>query len=619
MASVYYTAVLSVIDKISPSLQQLEKALVPVRRVMANVAGIGDGLQRTFAGVGGSLRGAMPAIAGFKGKLTEALSGLDGPAKQAQMVLSKLSGGVQHAFSGMVAPLGSKVIEASAEFERLQTTLEILEGGSGKAKASMDWVADFAAKTPYDLAGVTSAFAHLKTQGIDPQGGALKAAGEAAAAMGVPLDQAAQALSDAMAGSNDSLAQFGISAREAGDQVLYSWRENGQEMTATADKNSREQIQSVVQGIWSSRYGGAMDKMSGTWDGMWASLQETFGRVFLMIGDSGLFDALKYGLASVLEVLGQLEQDGSLKALVQNISEGLGKVIRDLADWIKTVDWKNVLEDMQSFGSRVWKVLDALGGLKTIAIAVAAVFGANLLLSMWSLGSGLVGIGVALGPVGLAIAGIALVIAGVAALIVANWDQIGPWLSGLLDSLVQTFTGAYDVIAGLLSGDFGQVFEGFKGLGGGILSYYQGLLSGFLGLWQWALEGIGGMLGIDMDGVFGAFRALGQGVFDYYKGIIDGFVGMWTTAVEKVQSLMAPLSEGMSWVSDGLGSMLGGEQPAVAAPPGALAGGSRHNLTGSMLVQFAGAPYGTQVQMGRMNQPGVQMEADVGYRSMVMP
>ena len=350
---------------------------------------------------------------------------------------------------GSFAAVGSKVIGTSAEFEKFQTVLETLEGSSAKAKASMDWVQTFAAKTPYDLASTTDAFVKLKAYGIDPQAGALKSAGDAAAAMGKPLEGAVEALADAMTGENERLKEFGITASTAGDQITYRWQENGKAMVAVADKNSKAMIQKTIEGIWNGRFGGAMDKLSGTWDGMWSNLQDTYTKFFKMIGDAGVFDMLKGELKGVLDTLSAMEADGSLKALAQAISTGLVDAFKELKSWVMAVDWRAVWADLKGFGNAVLDVISALGGLKGVAILFGVLFATSAVTSVLSLGMALVSFGamilpvlasagtafmgllVAMGPIGWIIAGIAA--AGVA--LYANWDSVGPWFAELWKSI----------------------------------------------------------------------------------------------------------------------------------------------------------------------------------------
>ncbi|MEZ5780196.1 MAG: hypothetical protein R3D70_00855 [Rhizobiaceae bacterium] len=59
-------------------------------------------------------------------------------------------------------------ISVGATFQDLGTTLEVIEGSSEKAKASLDWVSKFATQTPYELNEVADAFVRLRSYGLDP-------------------------------------------------------------------------------------------------------------------------------------------------------------------------------------------------------------------------------------------------------------------------------------------------------------------------------------------------------------------------------------------------------------------------------------------------------------------
>lgn len=563
MAKSTYTAVLSIIDRVTQPLRRLERQLRPFKRAMTDLGNGASGLQRALSGVVAPL-GAIFGAAGL----------------------------------GSIGAVGAKVVTASAEFERFQTILETLEGSSAKAQASMDWVTDFAAKTPYELAGVTDAFVKLKAYGIDPQTGALRSAGDAAAAMGKPLEQAVEALADAMTGENERLKEFGIRAEAAGDKIVYRWQENGKAMVATANKNSREQIQATIQGIWNNRYAGAMDKLSTTWDGMWSNLQDTIGKVFNMVGQAGIFDVLKADLSSLLTTIQRMEQDGSLQAFAKAVSDELVGAWKELRGWMLSIDWPQLWKDIKGFASGVRELVSSLGGLKTIAIAIGVIFGVQVLASLVTVGGALWGIGgtalkvigilggfskamlvgskaigllvnfaIMLGPVGLVIAAVVAVIAGLAYVIYDSWDEI-----------VAYFTGKFDAV---------------------VAAFDEGFLQGMVRLWQEF-----NIVTLIMD----AFDGLVKYLFGIDLGKIIG------DQIRRVTELMP------DWMVEGLSlDTSGGPSEPPGATGGALAGANRQTLTGAMTVRFENTPPGTLVKPMQSNQPGVAMEADVGYRSLAMP
>jgi len=252
----------------------------------------------------------------------------------------KVAAAAAAAFEAVTLAGAKKIIGVSAEFERYNVQLQTIEGSAKGAAKSMDWIKDFATKTPYELSQVTDAFVQLKAFGIDPVANdTLRILGDTSSAMGKTLDQAVQAFADASTGEFERLKEFGVQARVVGDQVSFVYQQNGVEMSKSADKNSREMIQSTLKGIWNDRYQGGMDKMSQTWDGMVSNLGDTWTNFQAEIGKAGVFDAAKGVLNGLMDVLsGTSEQS---KVLASDISgvlvEGISFSIEALGSLAKGV------------------------------------------------------------------------------------------------------------------------------------------------------------------------------------------------------------------------------------------------------------------------------------------
>lgn len=418
MSNAHLKAIISATDKLSPVLKNISRAMKSTKKAVSEISSAGAQLRDTLSGVVAPLG----AIAGL---------------------------GAVAGFGGLVG----KVVQTSAQFEKFQTILETIEGSSEKAKASMNWVSEFATKTPYELEEVTSAFVKLKAYGIDPQSGALKSAGDAAAAMGKSLEQAVEALADAMTGENERLKEFGIKASKAGDQIVYTWTENGKTVAAKVDANNKAMIQSTLQGIWNSRYGGAMDKLAGTWDGMMSNLKDGIARFMLSVGEGGLFGFLKTELGGMLAKLNQMADNGSLKALATTISDELVSAFKELKAWAAAVDWKGVWQDVKDVAVGIKSVVESIGGIKGIAIGFGAILAVNILAPVYLIGAALVKLGFSLvaavggwAAIGGAIAGVGKAIAivgrlfllnpiglAISAIVAAgwllykNWDTIKGW------------------------------------------------------------------------------------------------------------------------------------------------------------------------------------------------
>lgn len=253
-------------------------------------------------------------------------------------------------------------ISTAATFEKFEAVLKVVEGSSEKAKASMDWVTDFASTTPYELAEVTDAFVKLKAYGIDPQAGALKSAGDAAAALGRPLEQAVEAMADAMTGENERLKAFGITSETRGDKIRYSWQQNGKEMTAVVNKNSKAQIQAQLMAIWNSKYAGAMDELSKAWMGLTSNLSDKWTVFAKDVMTSGAFDLAKQQLDGLLQDLDKMKETGEYDQLVETIGTNLVDAFKGVGD---------AVHDIKEFGA------DAIGVYQDLTSVIGNITGSN--------------------------------------------------------------------------------------------------------------------------------------------------------------------------------------------------------------------------------------------------
>lgn len=467
-------AVISAVDRISPVLRSISGAAKITRSSLGSIASAGRDLQQV-------VMGAVAPIAGVLG----------------------LGG------AGAAGGLIGGVINVSAEFERFQTVLESIEGSAEKARKGMAWVADFATRTPYELADVTGAYVKLKSYGIDPVSGSLEAAGNVAAAMGKPLEQAVEALADAMTGENERLKEFGIVAKKVGDNIVYTWSENGRTIAAKAKANNRAAIQATIQGIWNGRYGGAMEKLSRTWDGLWSNLKDVAANALRAVGDAGLFDYLKGELRGALALFNDAEKSGEIQRVAASISGAIVGALKDLKAWAGEVNWGDVYQDLKTVAGGIGEVVSMLGGIKGIAIIAGIALSASILSPLVSIAGALVrllpllgsffawlvplnwgavftGIAASVLKAGAAVRALGMaflatpwgaVIAAVAFVafeIYKNWDAIVAYVGQAWERIKSVFE------VGWFSGMFQLWLEGWQGFGNAIVGIIKDLTPDFL-------------------------------------------------------------------------------------------------------------------------------------------
>jgi len=216
--------------------------------------------------------------------------------------------------------LAKSFIDTASAFEQFRTQLETITGSAQAAKAAMGWIQTFTAQTPYELDEVTQAFINLQTYGIDPTTGVLRVLGDTASSMGKSLDQAVEALADALQGEFERLKEFGIRARATADQVTFYYMKAGQQMAVTV-KNSAEEIQKALLSIWGDKFTGGMERMSHTLQGILSNLSDYWTQFKNEVMESGVYNYIKAVLETLLEKINQLKKSGKFDEWARKVGE----------------------------------------------------------------------------------------------------------------------------------------------------------------------------------------------------------------------------------------------------------------------------------------------------------
>lgn len=426
--------------KLEILLEAIDRISGPMRRAAAAVAALGRSAQMERLGA------ALGRVANAAGQVASRLAVFG-------------AGGALAAGAG-IAMAGRSALRGAAQMERFAITLEVVEGSAEAAERALAWVSDFATRTPFELAEVTKAFVDIRNLGLDPTRGALQAAGDAASIMGTRFDEAVVAMSAALRGEMDPLERFGVFARTEGENIVLNWDAHGRRMRAVVDKNNRAMLAQMIQTAWEQKFGGGMERLSQSWDGLMSNLADAWARFQQMVMNSGVFDWMKDRLDRLLQQLGRMAADGTLQAWADRIAAAVLRLFEALERLLTEGDMFGRLT--AAFGlmgdafDRLHAVLSPLigpfgmleAGLAAIALALAG----PLIASLASLVAVLVSLGVALAasPIGAAAAGIAaLAAAGLA--IYANWDGIADWFGRQMDAIGAAVQRATDAIARLLS------------------------------------------------------------------------------------------------------------------------------------------------------------------------
>lgn len=574
-------AIISVVDRVTAPMKGINRALRSPIKAVQDVASATRNL-------GGSMGGVIGPAAGIAGVL----------------------GGGGAAFG-----IG-KLLEVGSQFEKFQNILEVVEGSSEKARASMGWVREFAKTTPYQLAEVTDAFVRLKAYGLDPTNGLMKAAGDAASAMGKPLEQAVEAAADAVRGQNERLLEMGIVGEKVGDTMVYRWDKNGKAMVTHAQNNSAA-IQKAIIGIWGSKFDGAMEKQSESFEGILSNIADSVTDFFKTVDDQGIFNAAKDELRGIQRLIAGWEADGTLKAVAVAISGALTGALAGLKSTLVAIDWKAAWAGVQRFAGAVMAGVEAVGGWGNALIILTVIMNAQTIVAVVELIAAVGRLGIALISLGAkAVMGLVPMLVSFGAAMVPVIATTWAWTAALLANPVTWIVlGVVALIAamvGLAAGIAWAVthWDEFTAKVGEVR---DAIMGGFGAALDWAGEKLQ------------AFVGWAMGIWEDIKGIFTGGIG---TEMKKpdisfgilkkpeVQAAVAAANSNIPAPTND--NVLVDAQPVQAngPSPAIVAAASKSQLVGKIDVNFQNAPPGMRVSGGQTNQPGLALNPNAGYRTM---
>jgi hypothetical protein len=202
-----------------------------------------------------------------------------------------------------VAQIVNEVIRAQREFDKLNSSLITATGSTKAAGEAMKALQDFAARTPFSLQEVTEGFLKLRNLGLTPSERALESYGNTSAAMGKSLTQLVEAVADATTGEFERLKEFGIKAKQQGDQVSLTFQG-----TTTKIGNNAREIEEYLMRIGEVNFAGGMSRQADTLDGDLARLGDTWDQTLVAFSQSGFGSGVRSAVTTLSNALGDLQE-----------------------------------------------------------------------------------------------------------------------------------------------------------------------------------------------------------------------------------------------------------------------------------------------------------------------
>jgi len=210
-----------------------------------------------------------------------------------------------------------------AQFETYETQFVTLTGSTKAAREEMGRLFKFAAETPFELPEVVNAEKIRRALGLEGDD-LLRTAGDAAAAMGKPIQDAVLAISQARYGEMERLKEFGISTAAITAQLGHKINRE--------TISGQQEVADAVLAIFEDRYAGGMERLAQTTAGLWSTTKDYVNQMFLQIGESGIGNIVREDLKSIVEALQDAQKPGG------PVSQ-FGKTFTDIFIEIDALAW----------------------------------------------------------------------------------------------------------------------------------------------------------------------------------------------------------------------------------------------------------------------------------------
>lgn len=242
--------------------------------------------------------------------------------------------------------LPMSILKTSGEIERLQQLMTGLSKETDKFKRQAEGIRDFnfvanmAKGAPFEISALSDSFVKLKTAGIDPTNGSMRALVDSVAKFGGSsehLKRASVAIQQ-MAGKGT------VSMEELRQQIGEAIPTAMQDMADGVGMSMQELQKTVSKGMLVAgpalekmllrmqvNNEGAAAEMMGTWVGMTARLKTEWDLASKYIADAGFADSAKKSIQEIMDVL---SSDG-FKRFAVSSGAALGEIVSSLTSATK--------------------------------------------------------------------------------------------------------------------------------------------------------------------------------------------------------------------------------------------------------------------------------------------
>ena len=375
--------------------------------------------------------------------------------------------------TGAMLALGAKVGFGEAmDMEGYKVQLETAVKDTKEASELMSEAVEFSNKTPFETGAVVEATAKMEAYGISSRRW-LGDVADMAGATNKSIDQATEAMADAVMGEWERLKEFGIkkemlianAAKKYGDGIVFN--KKGQVI-------DQIKMQDILQKTMQEKFKGGAEALSKTTKGLWSTVtgitKTSLAKIVGMqedgtIKQGSMYARLKEQIKRVSDSLLKMQKDGTITKIATKVTDGVMKMVNAFKKVFSFVkEHRKAIETGLVFVGMIYTTIKAFQALKNIMIGINIV-------------AGLINGTLAISPLGIIAITIGVVV-GALYLLWRNMDSIisvfknaWEWVKTLGNTFVDFAKNAIDRVVS----SFSNLFDWIKNLGEAFLEFVTGI------------------------------------------------------------------------------------------------------------------------------------------------
>ena len=199
--------------------------------------------------------------------------------------------------------------QANTEYESLRNSLDLVTGSAEATGRAMQFLEQFATRSPDQLNQLTAAYQMLLAQGLDPTEERMIALGDTAAAVQTDMASLVDALAGGVIGNTERLDQafgrFGYNFSSRNGVLSVQIGE-----TSRVIGDSFAEIAAFAEELGQTEFAGGMERQARTMAGGLSMVQDAWSQLMIAIGDGGLREEVQALALSLADVIGEAQPLG---------------------------------------------------------------------------------------------------------------------------------------------------------------------------------------------------------------------------------------------------------------------------------------------------------------------